>query len=407
MANIIEVIFKGTDNVSGVIDTINTKLGGIGSQLGASLQSFSDALEQMETPEILSTLERIGTKLWQAVEVLYKMGEAGANVLDIENAFAGLAERIGGSADVMEKLKTVAAGTIDETDLMAVMLRSLSGATDESSAALFAAQPALLGIARALYKINPTLGDAVEIYGRLNEGVRLHRERSTEGMGLMVDYAAASEALADSFGKEKKDLNDAELSQAMLNAVLASGVVLINNMDDDLTTLKDSYLVVSATAQEAKETFQKAVSVPVSAGVKNLADALLGASSGVEALTSGNWELIKSYTNLLAAAELYTSTGGKMGTQWLEDAIAAYQAARAAAGLGDVLVDATDKVAPVLDVSAGLLAQQGGARSAGESLGSAVASGFESGFTTGMTSAGVVDAITAKVLANINAALGL
>lgn len=184
---------------------------------------------------------------------LGELGQAGAVIPGIAESFARLAGNAGQTADaLLGNLRTAAAGSVSDLDLLRQANVALSGATGEVAQALGEGLPQLLEIARA--QSRATGQDVNFLFESLVSGVKRSSPLLIDNTGLVVKLGAANEALAESLGKTVEDLTDQEKQIALLNATIKAGRASVEDMNRSQETNADLSAKVAATQQNAYNT---------------------------------------------------------------------------------------------------------------------------------------------------------
>lgn len=214
----------------------------------------------------------------EAAKKVYEFGKAGAAVAQTAASFDLLIAKVGASKDLLQQLDDAAGGTIDKQRLMSATATLLAGAEDELALSLANATPRLLEIAKAAQKLNPSLGDTAFLYESIATGVKRASPMILDNLGLTIRIGEANDEYAASLGKTVEQLTAEEQKQALLNATLKAGSVLIEqaggNADsatDNFSRLEtatknladgmkeDAYPAISAVAGAMADVFEEAV----------------------------------------------------------------------------------------------------------------------------------------------------
>src|SRR5688572_26046134 len=235
-----------------IVDLLNQAQGEAG-KLQADLKGIGKAAEQSKNPltavkEGVSNMAGsflaaggIITGFAVAFKQAMQMGEEGAQIIQLHSSFDRLTQSIGVTTDILGAMQTAAHGTVDDEALLASTTTLLSGTTGALGRNLAEASPELVRIAGAAAKLNPMLGDTQSIYNRLAEAIKRGRVASLAELGLTIDKSEAQELYAASLGQSADGMATAEQKQALLNAVLASGSTLIDQVGGDTTSATDSF----------------------------------------------------------------------------------------------------------------------------------------------------------------------
>ena len=164
-----------------------------------------------------------------------------ADATQVEMAFNSMAKGVGeDGAEVLRRLSMAAGGTIDSLALM-----------KQASRALVFNIPAaelqkLMQIARASATAT---GESVEqMFNSIVTGVARGSRMLLDNLGIIVNVEDATRDYAASIGRTVESLTAAERSQATLNAVLESGVDIMERVGEAGRTITDAERFQRATA---------------------------------------------------------------------------------------------------------------------------------------------------------------
>lgn len=169
----------------------------------------------------LGVLEEFGRRGLEAVskvaEGIVDLGERGAAVDDVTNAFGALTAKTGETADAMlGALRQGVVGSINDFDLMTLANKTLGSGLVKSSEDM----GTLSAGARALAKA--TGGDTKAAFDTLTSAMASGRTATLKQIGVFVDAKVATENFAAAHGKSVSSLTDAERAQALSAASLAA-----------------------------------------------------------------------------------------------------------------------------------------------------------------------------------------
>lgn len=182
----------------------------------------------------------------------FQLAEDAAMGLQKRQAFANLSLSKGLNADqLLSDLKRVSAGTISTQQLIeksgTAMLLGIEGEY----------LPKLMEIARASSRIT---GDTItKSFEDLSLAVGRQSKMILDNLGILLDVDKANEAYAASLGKTASQLNDAERKQAFLNATMAAGQKIINDVGVSSITAAERLQRMQATMTNLRETGGRAL----------------------------------------------------------------------------------------------------------------------------------------------------
>jgi len=235
MAASIDIVVKVLDQASKKLNDISKstdKLGKDSTSTGKSLASLGK-IAAVAT----ATLATMGV----AAKVAFDMGKAGAAVKQTGESFGFLIKKVGGSADLLNKLRSASKGTVDDMTLMSSTSTLLAGAQGALGERLAEATPQLLSIAKAAQKLNPSLGDTTFLYNSLAVGIKRGSPLILDNLGLLVSQGDANKRLAAELGKTVAALTTEEMKMALLNETIRAGTVLVQQAGGDTDSATDSY----------------------------------------------------------------------------------------------------------------------------------------------------------------------
>jgi len=203
------------------------------------IKGVSKSLEGMETASrfTAASLGRLAGTLGLALgakelaEAAWEMGKLGAQSLDTKSAFDSMLRSVGQSPALLQKMKQAAGGTVAELKLMQGVNLALAGTSGELAAAMANAQPKMLEVARAAYKMNPALGSVEFLYQSLNTGIKRNSKMLIDNLGIVVSATEAQAAYATKIGTTVDKLTDQQKQIALLDAVVGdAGQTLIDQV---------------------------------------------------------------------------------------------------------------------------------------------------------------------------------
>jgi hypothetical protein len=207
-----------------------------------------------------------------AAKELYELGARGAIVQQTGDSFDLLSEKLDLDQDLMAKLRTESRGTVDDMTLMSSTATLLAGVTDDVGKALGNATPELMKIAKAANKLNPSLGETAHMYESIATGIKRQSPLILDNLGLTIKIGKANADFAKKLGKSTDALTAEEKQLALLNATLAAGDTLIDQVGGTTEAATDSYEANAAALTNLKDTFAKTVAEGIEPFVSGLAD---------------------------------------------------------------------------------------------------------------------------------------
>lgn len=182
-----------------------------------------------------------------AFNALWSTMREGAVVNTTAQAFDRVSASILKVPNLLEDLRIVSRGTINDFALMTQTMSLVQGAAPNLAQALGQAAPAILEIARASAILNPALGSAEQNYARLALGIRRSSVRILDDIGLVIRLQDAYDAYAEKIGKTVTQLTAQEKQFALLEATLREGQNLIDALGDSTTSQVDAFQQLEAS----------------------------------------------------------------------------------------------------------------------------------------------------------------
>lgn len=147
---------------------------------------------------------------------IVQLGERGAAVGDVTEAFDQLSARVGSTGDAMRgALREGVKGTVSDFELMQLANKALGAGLVRSAADMRTLSEGAFMLA------NRTGGDAKEAFERLTSVIASGKTAQLKQFGLFVDNKVASENYAKSIGKLPGDLTKMEQATALSQATMA------------------------------------------------------------------------------------------------------------------------------------------------------------------------------------------
>ena len=215
-------------------------------------------------------------------------GEEGAKLYQTRESFELFMQQIKAAPDLLERLSAATRYTVDDDELMAATMRMLTGTSGELSSQLAANAPALMEIAKASNKLNPTMGDTLSLYEQMSTSIKNLTPRGLKQAGIVVDSAAAYEKYANSIGKSKDALTEEEQSLALMNAVLEKGQTILQQVGGNTESATDKFERAKVAIGEVGDTIKLAL-LPALGDAATGLNALLGGSKGDVQVVTTAW----------------------------------------------------------------------------------------------------------------------
>lgn len=224
MANVVEIILKGTDKSS---------------------KAFKDAEKSTKgLKDTLGSIAKVGVGVVAAglaIKKAFDFAEEGAAIKQTSESFDLLIQKVSATPDLLDQLSTASRNTISEFELMSSTATLLAGASGNVATELANATPQLMEIAKAANKLNPALGDTAFMYQSIATGVKRAQPLILDNLGLTLKVGEANEEYAAILGKTVDELTAEEKTIAILNATLKAGDVMINQVGGSTESAVDSF----------------------------------------------------------------------------------------------------------------------------------------------------------------------
>lgn len=191
-----------------------------------------------------------------AMKVAFDLSEEGAQIKQTGESFNLLISNVGASVDLLDQLKSASNGTISEMDLMSATMTLLAGTSGDFATALANATPELMEIAKAANKLNPTLGDTAYMYESIATGIKRSSPLILDNLGLTIKLGDANEAMAEQLGKTVTELTAEEKQMALLNATLAAGDTLIQQVGGSTESAADEWAQFRVELEETTDAWK-------------------------------------------------------------------------------------------------------------------------------------------------------
>lgn len=290
------------------------------SQAGQSFKSTSNNSSSLVTSlggmtKVIGGVAAGAIAAGAAMKQAFDLGREGATITQTGQSFDLLLDKISAAPDLLNQLRTASSGTINDLELMSSTSTLLAGTQGELATALANSTPKLLEIAKAAQKLNPALGDTTFLYQSLATGIKRSSPLILDNLGLTIKIGEANETFAQSIGKTVAELSAAEKQQALLNATLKAGDVLINQVGGSVESNTDAYDRFATNVDNAKGRLLAYVNDAVNPAVSALnrllfsteeTNRLLSAQGGGAMQAGESWD---EYANRVTNAVI---EGGKL-----------------------------------------------------------------------------------------------
>ena len=243
---------------------------------------------------------------------VFDFGEAGAQVTRLSDASSQVAKSMGSDMDdIVSAVRSASLNTVSDYDIMEASSRAmmLGVSADAGQLANLMEVAALRGRAMGV-STTQAFNDIVTGIGRMSPLI-------LDNLGIVIDAEARFGDYAKSIGKTKDELTGAEKKQALLNAVLEEGNVLLDKAGGLTKDAASEYEQFDAAIKNLTNTFKENASEGITPVVENMNDMLMAQRAIKEAidlqvfsekeLMAMEWEVIttgKTYKELLGEINL-------------------------------------------------------------------------------------------------------
>ena len=294
MANLqpmgIKAVAEGVGKFNQQIGSMNKGLEGGNKALGNTEKSTASLGKALR---VFGAAAGVATAAFLATKKVLAIGREGALITQTGESFDFLIEKIGAAPDLLKQLTEASKGTISELDLMSSTATLLAGAGDELALKLADATPRLLEIAKAANKLNPALGDTAFFYQSIATGVKRAQPLILDNLGLTLKVGKANEDFAKSIGKTVEELTAEEKAMAILQATLAAGDNLINQVGGNTDSATDSFDRLTVALQVTTDKAKVALFTGIQPLVDKMADAVIEGNAFRDAIAELNFEVGK------------------------------------------------------------------------------------------------------------------
>lgn len=219
---------SGLDKIGHSVDGLKNQLSqmtGVNSQATAGILELTGALGPMAVA-VGAAVIGIGA----LVAGVIALGARGAPLVGLGESFDRLTASVGlTSQALLVDLRKAANGTVSDFDLMKRANLALVGATGKFGQEFGKKLPALLSAARSAARA--TGQDVDYLFQSLVTGVKRASPRLIDNTGIVLKLGTANETLAKSLGKTVAQLTDEEKQIAVLNATVAAGQTLTEQLN--------------------------------------------------------------------------------------------------------------------------------------------------------------------------------
>lgn len=246
-----------------------------------SLGGFSSSVTEMQ-----SKLQVAG----QAIDIFagvfeqaFAVGKQGAVFRQTTDSFDGLIDKTGAYNDLLDRLRTASAGTVDDLTLMSSTLTLAAGAEDTFAQSLMNATPDLMEMAKAANKLNPTLGDTAYLYESISTGIKRGSPMILDNLGITVRLEEAYAKFAETLNVEASELDSTQQKQALLNEVMDKGRILIEQAGGAAGAATDPFIRLEASTTNLKNRISAEL-VPVLADAAGALETMMNWSNQLDAV---------------------------------------------------------------------------------------------------------------------------
>lgn len=256
-----------------------------------SSRSFSDVAKSM------AVVAGGAVALGIALKKVWEIGKQGAVIRDAAASFERLAGSTEEAVEWMEELDAAALGTISKVGLMSVATKLLAGTTGDLRTSFRNASPALLTMAKAAIKLDPTLGTVDHAFMSLVAGIKKGQPLLIDNTNAIVSVGDANKEYAKKLGITVAALTEVDKQQALLEETLRAGDVMIEQVGGSVETLGDEFARSEAEIKNATDAAKGWVSIWVG-----------GALSGLRKYTEGVQGIVDAFKDQSIATAMATGS---------------------------------------------------------------------------------------------------
>jgi hypothetical protein len=211
-----------------------------------------------------------------------EFGDIGAQIGQTRDSFESLATSLGQGPELLNELQVATRGTVTELDLMRSTSTLLMGTSGELGEQLAANAPQLAAIAQAAHDLNPTMGTTAEMYDRLSRGIKKAEPELLDEVGILMNLTQVYKEYAKSHGITVTAMDKTMKTEAMLNAVLKQGNVLVEQAAQVNTSAATSIDRMQASMENAGNAAKEALAP----GIANAVDAVYLLTTGTKSINT-------------------------------------------------------------------------------------------------------------------------
>lgn len=220
---------------------------------------------------------------------IFTLGLRGAQIEGVrvafENTLNSMASFVDSGSDVndfLETLKTSAAGTISEFELMRLTNVALAGSTGELRETFAGALPRLLEIARVQAAAT---GQSVDyLFQSLVTGLKRGSPLLIDNTGLVLSVGDANKAYAESLGITVEQMTEQQKQIALINATLEAGSLAIDAAGGIQENAATKFARTQATLQNITDTLAVSFEPTLSRVLDVVNNVLANVESGIAAI---------------------------------------------------------------------------------------------------------------------------
>lgn len=282
----VRLLLNAVDKSSNVISGVTGKMSGLEKATQAA-GDFAGGLGiqfgTLTNPAMLAgqAVRFLGEQAWE-------LGKQGGVFQQTSDSFAMLLDKVDAAPNLLDQLRAASLGTVDDMTLMSATSTLLAGTQGDLATNLANATPRLLEIAKAAQKLNPSLGDTAFLYESIATGIKRASPMILDNLGITVKVGKANEEYAAILGKTVDALTADEKAQALLNATMEAGDVIIQQAGGNIESATDEIQRMDAEWKNLKNTAGVLVA-PAVADVAGATNDYLGMQVAlIKAMKEGN-----------------------------------------------------------------------------------------------------------------------
>jgi len=189
-----------------------------------------------------------------ATKKYYDTAKEGAAKYQLEESFNRLA-----SPEVLDQMMQASMNTTTRLETMAGVMTLVAGMSPQVTDEFIKNSAAILEVAKAANKLNPTLGDTDFMFRSLATGIKRSEVRLIDNLGIRVKVDDANRRYAEQIGKNVSALTAEERQIALMNETLRAGQLLIDQVGGSVAGTTDEFMRLESAIQNLRDAWDVAL----------------------------------------------------------------------------------------------------------------------------------------------------